>query len=247
MMNLGMEEHKVKVEGSRLIVKFDGDYQQVSEEAILQHHPSVRPLLDEIKSKGWTYGFSRVSGVAVAEVDLLKKEFSFYRRQPDPMGNSGKSEYHMTVDLGEELPAKLEVQTVSGFEIEISTPKFRRAATINTFKNKMSMYDPLSDGLFDHEEDKPLADVRELYELAKWLASKNYARDKYADEAYYGLMTLFEHKEPFYLTLEAVVEDESKVPPYDEFREGLNAYCRERGLAVTLAGNKTMFRKKPIP
>ena|SRR3989344_3041216 len=186
-----MAEGYVAVEGSLLTVKFEDGHPNVSENTILEHHPSITPLLDEIKSNGWKYGFSMVSGVAVATVDLSKKEFSIHYMQPDLVDGSG-GYYYLDTHLGEELPAKLEVKTISGFEIEISTPKFRNAATINTFKNEMHLHNALGRHLFT-EEDRPLADTRELYVLAKWLAGKNFTRDEYAEETYQNLIKLFEH------------------------------------------------------
>ena len=61
-----------------------------------------------------------------------------------------------------------------------------------------------------------------------------------------GVLRVF-HKKPFFLTLEAVVADEQKVPTYNTFVDGLVKYCGERGLAVKLAGDNSLFEEKPIP
>lgn len=114
------------------------------------------------------------------------------------------------------------------------------------------MENPFEYTLFYSKEDKSkkLSQARELYELSRWLFQKNMEADyRHVLEDYKDILDKFKaEKYKFSINLQVTVENEDKVPSWEELLEDLSKFFKDRGLVVKLKEKpKFFFRKKPIP
>jgi hypothetical protein len=246
-----VESSKSEIKSNRLHVRFEGDI-EVSDKQIFQYHPQIKPLIDEIMSRGWKYRFEDVKGEAIVEVDLSQVSFrySYYPPRIEELENEGS--YKLHVPLGSQPPNVIEIKKVDHFKIGISTKNYWHAASIDPFANKVTQIEnPFHYGFLTREEPKRFAEARELYELSKWLfqEKKMEPEDSYVAENYKDILDRFEpERYRFPIRLQITVEDEEKVPNWEELIEGLSKYFGEKGLLMELEKKPDFFeRKKPLP
>lgn len=218
------------IEGNFLKVNIDG-YLDVKEKDILHYHPNVKPLLDEITSKGWKYDFGSVKAKVSIALDL---ENSYFNLEADSEPEENKEDYLLRVSLRDE-PEIVKVLAVESFHVQIGAPNSYRAVTVDPLSHLVTdIYDvwfPFNDS----EGPKKLGEAREIYEVAKWLVrEKGFSIEGDEMEDYTKLVNLFEKRQSFPLELELTVEDEQKVPGREELVNGLSKYLRERGLLVNV-------------
>jgi len=241
---------KSEIKGSELHVRFEGDI-DVSEELILQHHPHVKSLLKEITGHEWKYSFENVKGEAIVRVDLNKAVFDYRYYPPRFDEFEKKGVYELQIPLGSKRPAIVDIRKMEHFRIRISTKRYWHAATIDPFTNKVTYIEnPFRFGFLAEEQPNKFAQARELYELSKWLfqEKKMEAEDRYVVENYNALLEAFERKRyTFPLRLRITVEDEKKVPTWEELLDGLSQYLKAKGLLMKLEEKPGFFEKRPLP
>jgi len=241
---------KSEIKGSELHVRFEGDV-DVSEELILQHHPHVKPLLEEITGHGWKYSFENVKGEAIVRVALNKAVFDYRYYSPRSDEFEKKGVYELQIPLGSKRPAIVDIRKMEHFRIRISTKRYWHAATIDPFTNKVTYIENLFRfGFLAEEQPNKFAQARELYELSKWLfqEKKMEAEDRYVVENYNALLEAFERKRyTFPLRLRITVEDEKKVPTWEELLDGLSQFLKGKGLLMRLEEKPEFFEKRPLP
>ena len=223
-------------------IKLKGSF-SLSEKDVLEFHSWIRPLLEEIRNRGWNYELSDVEAEVLVELDLdeLKFDLKYYPPRLEDFEKEGT--YEISAEVGEP-PAVLKILSVESFKVRISTKNCWNAAEIDPFKREIkSIKDVLWS--FGEEVDK-LSKAREVYEVARWLIEKGFKpANDYVIKDYKKLVEMFEKPYKFTITLEIAVEDENKVPGWKELKEELSKFFYERGLLVELK-NKDPFRK-PIP
>jgi len=128
---------KSEIKGSELHVRFEGDV-DVSEELILQHHPHVKSLLEEITGHEWKYSFENVKGEATVRVNLNKAVFDYRYYPPRFDEFEKKGVYELQIPLGSKRPAIVDIRKMEHFRIRISTKRYWHAATIDPFTNKVT-------------------------------------------------------------------------------------------------------------
>ncbi len=133
----------------------------------------------------------------------------------------------------------------------ISSKHSWRAVEIDPQKKVITyIYNVLYDSIISAEkEPKKISEARDIYEIAKFLVKEKRFKieDKYVVENYKELVDLFEKPYKFDLSLELTVEEEEKVPGWRELIDQLSKFFYERGLLMRVKGEKTLFRKKPLP
>jgi len=241
---------KSEIKGSELHVRFEGDV-DVSEELILQHHPHVKSLLEEITEHEWKYSFENVKGEATVRVNLNKAVFDYRYYPPRCDEFEKKGVYELQIPLGSKRPSVIDIRKMKHFTIRISTKRYWHAATIDPFTNKVTYIEnPFRFGFLAEEQPKKFAQARELYELSKWLfqEKKMEAEDRQVVENYNALLEAFERKRyTFPLRLRITVEDEKKVPTWEELLDGLSQYLKGKGLLMKLEEKPEFFEKRPLP
>ena len=241
---------KSEIKGSELHVRFEGDV-DVSEELILQQHPHVKSLLEEITEHEWKYSFENVKGEATVRVNLNKAVFDYRYYPPRCDEFEQKGVYELQIPLGSKRPSVIDIRKMKHFTIRISTKRYWHAATIDPFTNKVTYIEnPFRFGFLAEEQPKKFAQARELYELSKWLfqEKKMEAEDRQVVENYNALLEAFERKRyTFPLRLRITVEDEKKVPTWEELLDGLSQYLKGKGLLMKLEEKPEFFEKRPLP
>ncbi|MGB9806939.1 MAG: hypothetical protein ACP5LN_06445 [Thermoproteota archaeon] len=247
-----MKSSADEVKNNILHIKFK-DNVKVKNETVLQFHPEIKPLIDEILAHGWSYNFEEVEGEAEAKVDLSKVSFEYTYYPPRIERDELEGKYELSLPLGSEPPAIIEIKKVDRFKIRISTKSYWWAATIDPFSNKVTYLENPFKYSFLSKEDKlkRLSQARELYELSKWLFQKKKMKAEYRHilEDYKDILDKFKaEKYKFSINLRVTVEDEGKVPSWEELLEDLSKFFKDRGLVVKLKEKPGFFfRKKPIP
>lgn len=228
----------------RLKGKFD-----LKEDDVLRFHSWVKPLLEEIKKKGWKYHISNIDAEVLVELNLddLTLTLNYYPPRIEEFEEEGT--YEILAKLGSDPPAVMKILSIERFDIEISTKHCRCAVEINPFKKKVKkIWDVL--WIFGKEGPKKLTEAREVYEVAKWFIEEKGFKpaNDYVVEDYKKLVDLFEKPYKFTITLELTVKDENKVPSWEELKKELCNFFYEIGLLAELKEDKksNLFRK-PIP
>lgn len=211
-------KHKIKLKGSF----------SLNEKDILEFHPWVKPLLEEVRNRGWNYEFSDVKAEVLVELDLdeLKLDLRYYPPRLERFEEGGT--YEISAEVGSEPPAVLKVLSIESFKVRVSTKNCWNAAEIDPFKREVnSIKDVL--WAFGEEVDK-LSQAREVYEVARWLIEKGFKpANNYVIKDYKKLVDMFEKPYKFAVTLEIAVEDENKVPGWEELKKELSKFFYERG------------------
>lgn len=225
----------------------------VGEDVILKFYPTVKSLLNTIKSNGWRYSFEDVVGSAkvVLDLDNMKFKLRYYPPRIDEFNEKG--EYSIEATLGDKPPSIFNVENIESFKISISTKHAWSCVTIDPV-NKVITYvrDVLWNTFRIGEEKKPekLSEAREVYDVVKFFLSNGYRfKDKYVIENYKKLIDLFEKKYRFTLTIELTVDREDAVPSWNKLIEELSKFFYEKGLLMKLKRNKDLpsIFEKPIP
>ncbi|ADC66527.1 conserved hypothetical protein [Ferroglobus placidus DSM 10642] len=197
-------KHKVKLKGTF----------SLSEKDILEFHPWVKPLLEEIRSRGWNYEFSDVKAEVVVELDLdeLKLNLRYYLPPLERFEEEGT--YEISAEVGSEPPAVLKIISIESSRIYQNC---WNAAEVDPFKREINS---IKDVLWGFgEEVGKLSQAREVFEVARWLIEKGFKpANDYVIKDYKKLVEMFEKSYKFTLTLEIAVEDENKVPGWGSLK-----------------------------
>lgn len=231
--------------------KLKGEF-RLSEADVLKFHPWIKPLLEEIKNKGWNYRFSNINAEVLVELNLddLMLTLTYYPPRIEKWEEEGT--YEISAKLGEEPPAIMKILSIEGFNVDVFPEHCLYAVEIDPFKKEVKkIRDVLWNGLGEKCSSK-LNEARDVYEIAKWLIEDKGFKpaSDYVLENYKKLVDLFEKPYKFDLTLELTVKDESKVPTWKSLKKELHNFFYDRGLLVELKGDhKKSFDlfKKPIP
>lgn len=226
-------KHKVRLKG-----KFS-----LREKDVVEFHPWIKPLLEEIVKRGWKYEISGVKAEVLVELDLDNIPMTLRYYPPRIEEPEDEGTYEVSAELGKEPPAVLDIRSIEGFDIAISTEHCWRAVEIDPFKQEVKwIHDVLWHGL---KEDGPkkLAEAREVYEVAKWLVDERGFRlaSEHVARNYRRLLDLFEKPYRFTLTLEVTVKDENKVPGWKELRKDLHSFFHERGLIAEVKEDRNFL------
>ncbi|RLE73379.1 MAG: hypothetical protein DRJ37_00445 [Thermoprotei archaeon] len=233
-------------------IKFKG-LLDLGEKEILKFYPDLKPFLDEIKERGWSYAFTDIVGEAEAVLDLEKLSFRLHYYPPRIERFEEEGKYTIEAEIGASPPAMLKVLSVEEFKIRISSEHSWSAVKIDPQKKVITYIEGvLYDYLFSKEKTpQKLSEAREVYEIAKFLIEEKGFKpeDKYVVERYKELVDLFEKPYSFDISLELTVKNEDKVPGWREFLNQLSEFFYERGLLMKLKEEKKQFLpgKKPIP
>lgn len=229
-------------------IKLKGEF-SLSEDDVIKFHPWINPLLEEIKEKGWNYRISNVNAEVLVELNLdeLVLTLNYYPPRIEKFEEEGT--YEISAKLGNEPPAIIKVISVEKFDIDISTEHCWCAVEIDPFERKINR---IRDVLwnFGKEGPKKMSEAREVYEVVKWLIDEKGFKpaDNYVVKSYKNLLDLFEKPYKFTLTLELTVEDENKVPGWEELKKDLCNFFYERGLLIELKkGDELGLFRKPLP
>ena len=93
----------------------------VGDDVVLRFYPDIKPLLDEIRGRGWHYDFSNVVGEAEVAIDLDKVNFRLHYYPPRIDEFEEKGRYEISAEVGEEPPVVLNVKRIDKFKVSIST------------------------------------------------------------------------------------------------------------------------------
>ena len=235
-----------------VVIKFIGEI-SIGEREILKFYPEIKPLLDEIRGKGWSYHFTNVIGEAEAELDLDNLYFRLEYYPPRIWRDECEGRYEISAKLGSEAPAILRVNSIEKFEVSVSTEHAWSCVNANPLKREITyITGVLTNSILRRKEPSKLSEAREVYNVVKFFLNKNFSfKDKYVIEHYKELIDLFEKRYRFNLSLELVVDREDKVPGWRELLEELSKFFYERGLLMKLKeeDKKDIFPlfRKPIP
>jgi len=231
-------------------VKLKGKF-DLKEKDVVELHPWIKPLLGEIKKKGWKYRILNVDAEVLVELNLNKLKLTLNYHPPRIDECEEEGIYEISAELGSEPPAVMKILSIERFDIGISTKHCFCAVEIGSFEKKIKRILDVLWG-FEKESPKKLAEAREVYEVAKWLIEEKGFKpaDDHVVEDYKKLIDLFEKPYRFTLTLELTVKDENKVPSWEVLKRELCNFFYERGLLAELKRDKgtllNLFRK-PIP
>lgn len=224
-------------------IKLKGIF-SLSERDILEFHPWVNPLLEEMRNRGWKYEFSNVKAEVLVELDLDELKLNLRYHPPRLEEFEEEGTYEISAELGSKPPAVLKILSIESFKIRISTKNCWNVAEIDPFKREINSIKDVLWG-FGKEVDK-LSRAREVYEVARWLIEKGFKpANDYVTRDYKKLVDMFEKPYRFTITLEIAVEDENKVPGWEELKKELSRFFYERGLLVELKKDDPF--RKPIP
>lgn len=247
-----MSEKFISIKNNLVEVKVKSDYLDVSEKEVLKFHPWIKNLLDEIKSKGWNYQLTKISGEALISINLKEIIFNmnYYPPRIDEFEEEGK--YSIEFSLKEsEAPKILKILKINSFKMDISTPNCWHAVSADPFTRKITyVCDVLHNFVFNcKKRPKRLSEAKEVYEVVKWFLEKGYQfSENYVEEDFAKLVKLFEKPYSFSLKLELIVRDMDKVPGWDSILNDLVKFFNRRGILIKFPKEyRGILSKKPLP